>query len=115
MIIVPPICFIAILHKAGQGRNRRLGMSQSGTDPVSTFRRHRSALFAVSHTHSRGQVLVLVAVALVALIGFVSLAVDIGFAWAARRRMQTAADAAATAGAIASRQGYGVTPAAKNT
>lgn len=52
--------------------------------------------------------------ALVALIGFVGLALDMGYAWAARRRMQTAADAAATAGAVASREGYTVTSAAKD-
>lgn len=52
--------------------------------------------------------------ALVALIGFVGLALDVGFAWGARRRMQTAADAAATAGAVASRLGYTITPAAKD-
>src|SRR5438093_5855655 len=88
-------------------------MSRSGTKPVSSLPRN-GRLFAVWHTCGQGQILVLVAVALVALIGFVSLAVDVGFAWGARRRMQTAADAAATAGAIASRQGYGVTPAAKD-
>jgi len=63
----------------------------------------------------RGQVLVLVALALVALVGFVALAVDIGMAWGARRKMQTAADAAATAGAIASRESQNVTTAAKDT
>jgi Putative Flp pilus-assembly TadE/G-like len=55
-----------------------------------------------------------VTLALVALIGFVGLALDAGYAWAARRRMQTAADTAATAGAVASRLGYTVTPAAKD-
>jgi hypothetical protein len=48
-----------------------------------------------------GQVLLLVTVALVVLIGFASLAVDIGLLYSTRRRMQTAADAAAIAGASA--------------
>jgi hypothetical protein len=73
-----------------------------------------AAVVAIGPAFSRGQVLVLVALALVALMGFVALAVDIGFMWGARRRMQTAADAGAIAGAIASRQGYNVTLAAKD-
>src|SRR5207244_12471382 len=59
-----------------------------------------------------GQVLVLVAIALVVLVSFVALAVDAGFMWGTRRKMQSAADAAASAGAVASRQGYNVTSAA---
>jgi Flp pilus assembly protein TadG len=48
-----------------------------------------------------GQVLVLVTLSLFVLIGFVALAVDIGYLYNVRRRMQTAADAAAVAGANA--------------
>ena len=46
-----------------------------------------------------GQVAVLVAVVLVVLLGCAALVVDVGLAWAARTRAQTAADAAALAGA----------------
>src|SRR5260221_14560547 len=46
-----------------------------------------------------GQALVLVAIALVALIGFAALAIDVGHAYAQRRQLQNAADAAALAGA----------------
>jgi Putative Flp pilus-assembly TadE/G-like len=59
--------------------------------------------------------MMLVALALVVLVGFAALAVDIGMAWGTRRTMQTAADAAATAGAIASRESQNVTTAAKDT
>jgi Putative Flp pilus-assembly TadE/G-like len=52
---------------------------------------------------SSGQVMVLVAMGLVTLIGFAALAVDVGQFWTARRDLQTAADAAAVAGAIALR------------
>lgn len=45
-----------------------------------------------------GQILFLMAVAMVVLIGFAALATDIGLLWSGRRRMQTAADAAAIAG-----------------
>jgi len=53
--------------------------------------------------------MVLVTIALVALVGFAALAVDVGFAWGARRKMQTAADAGALAGAVASRQSQSAT------
>jgi Flp pilus assembly protein TadG len=48
---------------------------------------------------SRGQVFVLVSLALTLLFGFSALAVDIGNLWTTRRLMQNAADAAAMAGA----------------
>ncbi len=47
----------------------------------------------------RGQVFVTVSLALVALMGISSLAVDVGHLWTTRRLMQNAADAAAMAGA----------------
>ncbi|MEZ2347768.1 pilus assembly protein TadG-related protein [Terriglobus sp. RCC_193] len=47
-----------------------------------------------------GQVLVVVALCLVVLIGFLGLAVDIGFVRHEQRRLQAAADAAALAGAL---------------
>ncbi len=50
---------------------------------------------------ARGQVFVLVSLALVALIGMVGLVVDGGLLYVARRQMQTAADAAAIVGANA--------------
>jgi hypothetical protein len=46
----------------------------------------------------RGQVMVLVAVSVTILLGFLGLATDMGVLWATRRRAQTAADAAAVAG-----------------
>lgn len=49
----------------------------------------------------RGQVLVIISVALVALIAMVGLAVDGGFAFSDRRHAQNAADTAALAGALA--------------
>jgi Putative Flp pilus-assembly TadE/G-like len=45
-----------------------------------------------------GQIFTLVAMALVVLLGFTSLAVDVGFLWNKRRQLQTAADAAAIGG-----------------
>jgi len=47
----------------------------------------------------RGQVLILVAVALLVLLAFAALAVDVGHLYGERRQMQNAADAAALAGA----------------
>jgi hypothetical protein len=46
----------------------------------------------------RGQVIVLVALAMTVLLGFLGLATDVGMLWAVRRKAQTAADAAAGAG-----------------
>lgn len=50
--------------------------------------------------HERGQVLVIVAVAMVAIVAMVGLVVDGGYAWGKQRDTQNAADAAAEAGAI---------------
>jgi hypothetical protein len=47
-----------------------------------------------------GQVLVIAALSMTALMGFVALASDVGVLFEARRNMQTAADAAAVAGAL---------------
>jgi Flp pilus assembly protein TadG len=64
--------------------------------------------------HHRGQVLALFGIGLVVLMGFMALAVDVGMLWSDRREMQTAADAAAQAGAAALRQGNNVTTAARD-
>jgi Flp pilus assembly protein TadG len=48
----------------------------------------------------RGQVLVLAALCLTALLGFVALATDVGLLFRAKRNLQIAADAAASAGAL---------------
>jgi uncharacterized membrane protein len=48
----------------------------------------------------RGQALVLTAFSVVALVGFVALATDVGVLFRAKRNMQIAADAAATAAAL---------------
>ena len=47
----------------------------------------------------RGSVAVLMALALTVLLGFAALVVDVGLSWAVRAETQTAADAAALAGA----------------
>jgi hypothetical protein len=60
----------------------------------------------------RGQVIVMVVIALVVLFSLVGLANDIGYAWRARLKMQAAADAAAIAGVDALFMGGGVTPSA---
>lgn len=48
----------------------------------------------------KGQMLVLTALAIVALLGFLALAVDVGLLFRAKRQVQTAADAGAIAGAL---------------
>jgi Flp pilus assembly protein TadG len=60
----------------------------------------------------RGQILVIVAVGLVAIIAMVALVIDGGYAWARQRDTQNAADAAAEAGATILMQNVaGVSPA----
>src|SRR4030081_604950 len=59
-----------------------------------------------------GQMLVLATIILTVMIGISGLAVDMGFLYSTRRRMQTAADAAAVAGATALRDGQDYTKAA---
>jgi Flp pilus assembly protein TadG len=59
-----------------------------------------------------GQILMLATIAMVVLLGFSALAVDIGLLYSTRRRMQTAADGAAIAGATALRDGQNYTKAA---
>lgn len=60
----------------------------------------------------RGQVLVIVGVAMIGLIAMVGLIIDVGFAWAANRDTQNGSDAAAHAGAIVIvQQMAGITPA----
>jgi len=54
-----------------------------------------------SRRAENGQVLVIVAIGMAVLLGFVGLAIDVGMLYTTRRQMQTAADAAAIAGANA--------------
>ncbi len=59
-----------------------------------------------------GQMIFLATIAMIALLGFSALAVDMGMIYSTRRRMQTAADAAAVAGATALRDGQNYTQTA---
>jgi Flp pilus assembly protein TadG len=75
---------------------------------VSEFRSSNYFRFRVrsgiSHTPTgadegrRGQVIVMVVIAITVLIALVGLANDVGYAWRAKLQMQSAADAAALAG-----------------
>jgi Putative Flp pilus-assembly TadE/G-like len=60
-----------------------------------------------------GQMMLLVTVALIVLLGLAGLATDFGLLWTEKRQIQTAADAAAVAGALAVVSGGNVTTAAK--
>ena len=51
--------------------------------------------------YNRGQVLVLVALAIIVLLGFAALAIDLGYLWTVRHELQRCADAGALAGAAA--------------
>ncbi len=52
------------------------------------------------HRDERGQTIILVALSLPLLLGFVGIATDVGALFKDKRTMQTAADAAAIAGAL---------------
>jgi uncharacterized membrane protein len=60
-----------------------------------------------------GQVMLLVTTALIAVLGLAGLATDTGLLWTEKGQMQTAADAAAVAGALAVVSGGNVTSAAR--
>lgn len=66
------------------------------------------------HKSERGQILILIALALVAVIGFTALAIDVSITYDARRSAQNAADSAAMAGALAYVNGQPVETAAFN-
>jgi len=59
------------------------------------------------YRQEKGQAVVIIALALVGLIGFLALVIDGGAAFAARRQMQNAADSAAIAGARGLQEGEG--------
>src|ERR1700730_14882192 len=61
-----------------------------------------------------GQILMLATIAIAVLLGFSALAVDVGLLYSTRRRLQTAADAAAIAGATALRDGQDYSKAAED-
>lgn len=60
----------------------------------------------------KGQVLVLTALSMILLLGFVALATDVGVLFRLKRNLQTAADAAATAGALYASYGQSASDAA---
>lgn len=75
--------------------------SESTPDQLGEQRDNGVAEVKRMHQASRGQVLILLAGAMIALIGMLGLATDLGYSFAERRTMQNAADAGALAGAHA--------------
>jgi hypothetical protein len=55
--------------------------------------------------YQRGQIMLLTALGLVVIVAMIALAIDVGYMWHVKRRMQTAADAAAIGGAAMIRGG----------
>lgn len=76
---------------------------------TSTMRRETMKLLK----SESGQVLVLTALGMVVLLGFVGLATDVGVLFRVRHNLQIAADAAATAGALYESYGEAAIPAAR--
>ncbi len=74
------------------------GETSNDESPDVSLSPEKTAVKRPKHA-SRGQILILVAGALVALIGLVGLATDLGYAFAERRTMQNSADSGALAGA----------------
>jgi hypothetical protein len=85
-------------------------MAQSHAPECPKVRGHTS--LRESSGVARGQVLLLAAMAMVVLIGFVALATDVGLLSTERRQMQTAADAAAIAASAALRNSQSYASAA---
>jgi Flp pilus assembly protein TadG len=73
-------------------------IAETQSERRSPMKRQNSHPRAYHYRYARGQLIVLATLGLIALIGIVGLAVDIGYFYSARRQMQTAADAAAIAG-----------------
>ncbi|MDQ2673262.1 MAG: Tad domain-containing protein [Chloroflexota bacterium] len=65
----------------------------------------------LSRTEDRGQILVIVAVGMIAFIAMVGLVIDGGMAWGQQRETQNAADSASKAGAVVIQHSLGGTPA----
>jgi hypothetical protein len=74
--------------------------TMSNPETASAHMQRNTTMNTKRHRHERGQVLVIVAVAMVAVVAMVGLVVDGGFAWGKQRDTQNAADAASEAGAI---------------
>jgi Flp pilus assembly protein TadG len=79
---------------------------------LNSLQRCASKISKICRRRSSGQVAVLVALSMVSVLGCVSLAVDVGLLWSERRQMQSAADAAAIAAAVALRNDLSVSSAA---
>lgn len=86
-----------------------MGPTQSSSKP----KQETNNVNASENDHSeRGQILVIVAVGLIAIVAMVALVIDGGFAWAKQRDTQNAADSSAEAGATLLMQNLaGVSPA----
>ncbi len=81
------------------------GNSRPNTATFRPKRRGEVIKAARAMKGSPGQVLLLVTMGIIMLTAFAGVAVDVGQFWSARRHMQTAADAAAIAAAVAVREG----------
>lgn len=76
-----------------------MNMSRANAEPSTRFEELRDQRTRAGR-HERGQVLVIVAIAMVTLVAMVGLVVDGGYAWGKQRDTQNAADASAKAGAV---------------
>lgn len=91
------------------GLNRPNQPLQAGIRPLSQI---KSLLKSALETpREKGQTIVILAAALVVLIGFVGLAVDLGFLWMRQAQLRTVVDAAVLAGAPELGTIQGITPA----
>lgn len=90
-----PSCYISLLQTANI-------VEPAAPEVRARVRAVESAKGATMKLHSneRGQMLIMTAVELVLLIGFLALATDVGVLFHSKRHMQIAADAAATAAAL---------------
>ena len=89
---------MAIKHKIIKGKFYYYFSQYLGQD-VRIMDTHFGAMMR-NHDHERGQALILVALSMAVLMGFMALAIDVGLLFRSRRNLQIAADAAATATAL---------------
>jgi len=105
--------FKMVLWRTDRGalENSKVVPSQFSRAPhLSTAMISQDKKMANKRKSESGQVVVLAAGAMLLIIGFAALVVDLGFLYATRRNMQTAADAAAVAGSNALERACGTSP-----
>ena len=111
----PGLVDAPVADAGGDGRDRHAAKRQPVVTTAFTFNRMTDMELLTRRKRERGAIIIHVAFALLALLGFSAFVVDMGVMWVSRGQAQNAADAGALAGAVAlMRDGGSSTEAAKS-